>query len=214
MLVNLLRLAILAQQTAQNAHSTNPDDLGGETCFAGTTTLTRSGMATLTLGSQSLVHSRTRVNGVRLANDVTILDQFAEVLTCDCTDRALEWERPNNSSGRLRATRTRVRVRDLSDFVWVQPHLTLAALQYGSGQPLLQLQRHHLRTPRTSRPYSKRNKRSQALFCEQTRQDSNTTDTDNSQNRLPERCKRRTPQQPRSKFLHSNRTRPENNRPV
>jgi hypothetical protein len=36
----------------------------------------------------------------------------------------------------------RVGHRDLIDLIWVQPHLALTALEYGCGQPLLQLKRH------------------------------------------------------------------------
>ena len=42
-LVNLLRVAVLAQQSAQHAHAADPEDLGGQTRLACSLPLTCSG---------------------------------------------------------------------------------------------------------------------------------------------------------------------------
>ena len=79
-LVDLLLLAVLAQQTAQNAHAANPHDLGGEAGLCGTLALTSASVATLALLGEALVDAEAAVNRVRLANDVAILHELADVL--------------------------------------------------------------------------------------------------------------------------------------
>ncbi len=80
MLVDLLLLAVLAQQTAQNAHAANPHNLGGEAGLCGTLALTSASVATLALLGEALVDAEAAVNRVRLANDVAILHELADVL--------------------------------------------------------------------------------------------------------------------------------------
>jgi hypothetical protein len=82
MLVNFLGLAVLAEETTENAHAADPDDLLGEASLAGTSSLTSASVSTLSLGLETLVNTSTGVDGVGLLDDVTILDQLAEVLTC------------------------------------------------------------------------------------------------------------------------------------
>ena len=82
MLVDLLLLAVLAQQTAQNAHAANPHHLGGEAGLTSTLALTRAGVATLALLGQTLVGAEAGVDRVGLADDEAILHQLANVLTC------------------------------------------------------------------------------------------------------------------------------------
>lgn len=105
---------VFTKHSAKNAHASDPDGLGREAGFTSTGSLTTASVASLGLGlSVSLVSGR-RVNSIRLADDETILDELANILA-------------------------RVGVGDLVDLVRVQPHLALTAVQYGSGEALLQL---------------------------------------------------------------------------
>ncbi len=80
MLVDLLLLAVLAQQTAQDTHAANPHDLGGETGLAGTLAVTRARVAALALLCQPPVDAEAAVNGVGLSDDEAVLDELAHVL--------------------------------------------------------------------------------------------------------------------------------------
>lgn len=80
MAVDLLSLPILDEETTENAHAANPDDLGGKTGLTGTLSLTGTGVATLSLGIMETVDARARVDGLRLADDESILHQLAHML--------------------------------------------------------------------------------------------------------------------------------------
>ena len=79
-LVDLLLLAVLAQQTTQNAHAADPHDLGREAGLGGTLALTGAGVTTLALLCQAHGGAVAAVDGIRLANDEAVLDQLANVL--------------------------------------------------------------------------------------------------------------------------------------
>lgn len=79
-LVDLGGLAVLAQQTAEDAHAADPNNLGGEASLAGTTALTSAGVTALGLGLIALVNASARVDGVGLADHIAVLDELANVL--------------------------------------------------------------------------------------------------------------------------------------
>ncbi len=79
-LIDLGRLAVLAEQAAEHSHAADPDHLGGEAGLAGTLSLTGAGVATLGLGLIALVNAGAGVNSVGLADNITILNQAANVL--------------------------------------------------------------------------------------------------------------------------------------
>lgn len=78
--IDLGRLAVLAEQTAQDAHAAHPDDLLGEASLAGSVALSGAGVAALGLRLVALVDARARVDRGGLADHVAISDQLAEVL--------------------------------------------------------------------------------------------------------------------------------------
>ena len=81
MTIDLSRLTVLAEETTENAHAANPDDLLWETSLAGTMTLTSTSVTTLRLGIVTLVNASAGMDGSRLADDITISDQLTKVLT-------------------------------------------------------------------------------------------------------------------------------------
>jgi hypothetical protein len=80
--VNLASGTVLAKHAAQDTHAANPHHLGGQTSLTGTLTTSGTSVATLALGLEMAAHTRTRVNSLRLAHDVTVLDELAHVLAC------------------------------------------------------------------------------------------------------------------------------------
>lgn len=81
MLVNFLCLAVSCEQTSQHSHSANPQQLHWHTRVAGTLAFTEAHMPSLSLGLRA---SAGRVAGVDrngLANNETILDQSADVVS-------------------------------------------------------------------------------------------------------------------------------------
>lgn len=61
MLVNLATLPVLSQQTPENAHSSEPLNLGGHTGLGGTLPLTGTGVTTETLGGVHVPGTGARV---------------------------------------------------------------------------------------------------------------------------------------------------------
>jgi len=79
--VDLLSLAVAHQQAAQDTHAPDPDDLLRHTRVGRTLSLARPRVATLAPRLRILAHTRARVHGHRLADDQTVLDELANVLT-------------------------------------------------------------------------------------------------------------------------------------
>lgn len=77
MLVDLLGLAVLLEQPAENALAAHPDHLGGQTRIGGTLPLTVTHVTTLPLGLVLAMHTGAGVDVDRLADHVTILDLCA-----------------------------------------------------------------------------------------------------------------------------------------
>lgn len=82
MTIDLLAVAVLLQQTTEHTLALHPQQLGGHTSVRCTLALTETAMATLAAGLGVLAHTIAGVNHDRLLDDQTILDQFADVLTC------------------------------------------------------------------------------------------------------------------------------------
>jgi len=79
--VDLLSLAVAHQQAAQDTHAPDPDDLLRHTRVGRTLSLARPRVATLAPRLRILAHTRARVHGHRFADDQTVLDELANVLT-------------------------------------------------------------------------------------------------------------------------------------
>lgn len=109
MLVNLASLAVLPQQAAQDTLTAHPLHLGRETSLGGTLALTVAGVTADTLGGVQETSALTRVVNDRLLDDLTILDQLANV-------------------------RARVRVRNVGLLSRVKPDLALAHTKDGRSQ--------------------------------------------------------------------------------
>ena len=75
-LVDLLLLAVLAEEPAQHALSAHPKHLGGHARLSCALALANAGVPTFALGIQVLPHTCPRVHLHRLADDQTVLDQF------------------------------------------------------------------------------------------------------------------------------------------
>lgn len=110
-LVNLLRLTVLAQQPAQDTHAAQPQDLSRHTRLLGTPALTRADVAALALGDHARLVAGAGVDLDRLADHEAILDELAHVLAG-------------------------VGHGDLIDLRRVQPDLALAAAEHGGGQQI------------------------------------------------------------------------------
>lgn len=91
MLVNLLALPVLAQQTTQNSHAADPEDLGGHAGVGGTLPLAQAHVASLTASQSILAHAGTGVHLAWLLDDQTILHQLADVLACGETNQSHGW---------------------------------------------------------------------------------------------------------------------------
>lgn len=78
MLVNLLLSAILAEETAEDAHTADPEHLGGSTGVAGTNALTNASVAALELGLVSVSNSPAGHALDGLADDQTIAEKLAD----------------------------------------------------------------------------------------------------------------------------------------
>ena len=83
MAIDLLVLSILFEKTAQNSHPPHPQLLDWHTGVGGTLSLSGAGMTALSASEGVLARASARVNGLRLLNDQTILDQTTDVLRRD-----------------------------------------------------------------------------------------------------------------------------------
>ena len=81
MLVDLLGLPVFAQQVPQDTHATDPQDLGGHTSVGCSLALAMAHVTTLATGQGILADSSAGVHLDRLADNETILDQLADILT-------------------------------------------------------------------------------------------------------------------------------------
>src|SRR5689334_13611918 len=106
-LVDLLGLAVLAQQTTEDAHATDPQNLLWHASITRTLPLTNTSVATETLSSETTVDTGAGVDGVGLADDETILNKLADVVACvrtsagdheQCMHSGNAQTRPNKSN--------------------------------------------------------------------------------------------------------------------
>ncbi len=111
-LIDLLLLSVLAQQTTKDSLASHPDDLQGHTGVGRTLSLTIAGVSSLSLGSHDSLVASLGVDSLGLLVDDTILDQLAN------TGSAVG----SGDSGGLRG---------------IKPDLPLAALEQGGSQSLL-----------------------------------------------------------------------------
>jgi hypothetical protein len=118
MAVNLLRLAIAAQQATKDAHSLHPEELLRHSGILGTFPLSHASVPALPPRLCILPHAGPGVHSNGLLDDEAVLDKLADILP-------------------------RVGVGDLVDLIGVEPDLVFAALHDRSGQPLLQLEGTH-----------------------------------------------------------------------
>mmetsp|Transcript_35962 Transcript_35962/g.106302 ORF Transcript_35962/g.106302 Transcript_35962/m.106302 type:complete len:236 (+) Transcript_35962:567-1274(+) len=117
-LVDLLRVAVLLEQTAQNAHAANPQHLRWQAGLTGTTALAVASATSLGLGLGRQARASAGVDLGRLPDDETVLDKLPHIL-------------PGVGHG------------NFIDLIGVKPDLPLAAPQHRGCKPLLQLERHH-----------------------------------------------------------------------
>merc|ERR1712093_389231 len=117
-LVDLLGITVLLEQTTEHAKATHPDDTLGHAGVLVTLALTSAAVAALTLGSQLLAHAVTRVDLGRLLDHKAILSQLANI-----------------EAG--------VRHGDLVDLIRVEPDLPFPAFEHGRDQSLLEFEGHH-----------------------------------------------------------------------
>jgi hypothetical protein len=106
-LVDLLSLSVFSQQTTQHTQSSHPQHLERHTGVGSTLALTETSVSSLGLGGNQALVARLGVNHIGLADDETVLDQLAHVLST-------------------------VGVGDLGGLVRIHPNLALAALKDGS----------------------------------------------------------------------------------
>lgn len=81
--IDLLGLAILAKKVTENPLATHPQDLLGETCVAGSQTLSVAAMPALALCGEVLTDAGAGVDGYGLLDDETVGDELANVLSCE-----------------------------------------------------------------------------------------------------------------------------------
>jgi len=117
--IDLLVLSVFLQETTQNAHPSHPQFLDRHTRVGGTLALTGTGVTSLSSSQSILPRSGARMNGLRLLDDQTVLDQTTDVLS-------------------------RVGVGNFVDFIRVHPDFVAPALEHGRGEPLLKSHRRHL----------------------------------------------------------------------
>lgn len=101
-LVDLLLGTVLLEKTAEDAETTNPEELGRRAGIGGTLSLTQTIVAAQQLRGMSLSNAETRVHLDRLTDDDTILEKLADGLA-------------------------RVSRRDLVDLIGVKPDTALSA---------------------------------------------------------------------------------------
>merc|ERR1712110_195235 len=125
-LVDLVGISVLLEKTTEDAHAADPQNLAGHTGILGTSSLTEAGVSTETLGLKSLAGSVARVNNGGLADDETVLDEFADILT-------------------------RIGHGDFAGFIRIQPDLAFTAIHNRRREALLQLQDDHPPTTRSEK---------------------------------------------------------------
>ena len=116
--VNFLGLTILSEKSSQDTLPADPKDFSGHSAFSATSTFTRTGVVSFTLGFDVKSGSCSRVDFLFALHDKTILDKF--------TDK---------DSG--------VGLADLLDFVGIHPNSFLSALENLGSKSFLVLQTHH-----------------------------------------------------------------------
>ena len=79
-LVELLSLAVLGQHAAEDAHTTDPEELDWHTGIGSTLALTSTSVATLAAGLGVQSCAGTRVNNNWLADDQTVLDETSDLV--------------------------------------------------------------------------------------------------------------------------------------
>ena len=80
-LVDLLLSAVLLQKTAEDAKTTNPEELGRVARVGRSLTLTQTSVAAQQLRGMSLSNAEARVHLDRLTDDHTVLEKLADSLT-------------------------------------------------------------------------------------------------------------------------------------
>jgi hypothetical protein len=162
-LINFLCLSVFSKETSQNSHSANPDNLGRHSGLSRTVSFSCSSMAALSLGSQILSNSGSRVDGLRLFDDETILDELSNVLSCSQARGTEPGQRPKKRGGewgkgiekknaersqksRKKIIGTRVGHRNLIHFVGVEPDLLSSAFHNAGSESFLEPQRNHGRS--------------------------------------------------------------------
>jgi len=124
-LVELLSLAVLGQHAAEDAHTTDPEELDWHTGIGSTLALTGTSVATLAAGLGVQSCAGARVNNNWLADDQTVLDETSDLVA-------------------------RVGISNVGVLVGVKPDLVLATLHDGGGEPLLEDERAHFRPRRSN----------------------------------------------------------------
>ena len=117
-LVDLTSLTVLPKEAAQHTLAAHPLNLGREAGLGGTLALTVTSVATDTLGSMQVTSALARVRHKRLLDDLTILDQLANI-------------------------RARVGVRNVALLSRVEPDLTLTDTEDGRSQTPLHTKINH-----------------------------------------------------------------------
>lgn len=81
-LVDLLGVTVLLEESTENASSAHGEDLNGHTGLAGSLSVTSSLMATLALLGLVSLNAGARVHGDLTSHDKAILEEFSDVLAC------------------------------------------------------------------------------------------------------------------------------------
>lgn len=74
MLIDLSLLPVFPQQSPQDSLASHPEQLGGHTSVPGTLAFTEAHVSSLALGLDEHAMPGTRVDDLRLDDDVTVLD--------------------------------------------------------------------------------------------------------------------------------------------
>lgn len=80
--VDLLGFTVLLEETAEDALTAEPEELGGSTGVTGSSALTGTRVTSLLLGLKAAVGAGTRVNLDGLLQDEAITDELADLLAC------------------------------------------------------------------------------------------------------------------------------------
>lgn len=82
MLVNLLVIPVSLEESPENSHPSDPDDLLWHTSVGSTLPLTSSGVPALATSDHVLADPSPGMDSHWLSDDETILDQLSDVLPC------------------------------------------------------------------------------------------------------------------------------------